>query len=147
MRTPPPADVLLSDGTVAVIRSLAPGDAAAVTALHDRTSDENLRLRFFTPNRRVARAYVEHLAAEPDTLALVVERTGNVVALGTAEPVGPGVAEVSFLVDDSMHGLGLGSLLLEHLAAVASGRGRRRFVAEVLGDNHGMIAVSISTCT
>ena len=141
MRTPAPADVLLSDGSVAIIRSLVPDDEAAVTALHERTSDDNLRLRFFTPNRRVAAAYVEHLGADPDTLALVVERAGDVVALGTAEPVGPGGAEVSFLVDDTLHGLGLGSLLLEHLAAAGRDRGLRRFVAEVLGDNHGMIAV------
>ena len=141
MRTPAPADVLLRDGSVAIIRSLVPDDEAAVTALHQRTSDDNLRLRFFTPNRRVAAAYVEHLGADPDTLALVVERAGDVVALGTAEPVGPGGAEVSFLVDDTLHGLGLGSLLLEHLAAAGRDRGLRRFVAEVLGDNHGMIAV------
>ena len=93
MRTPAPADVLLRDGSVAIIRQLVPEDEAAVTALHERTSDDNLRLRFFTPNRRVAAAYVEHLGADPDTLALVVERAGDVVALGTAEPVGPGVAD------------------------------------------------------
>ena len=87
MRAPAPADVLLSDGSVAVIRPLVPEDEAAVTALHDRTSDDNLRLRFFTPNRRVARAYVEHLGADPDTIALVVERAGNLVA--PANPTNP----------------------------------------------------------
>ena len=86
MRTPAPADVLLSDGTVAVIRILAPEDEAAVTALHERTSDDNLRLRFFTPNRRVALEYVEHLRWDSDTLALVVEHDGRLVALGTAKP-------------------------------------------------------------
>ena len=34
MRTPAPADVLLRDGSVAIIRSLVPDDEAAVTALH-----------------------------------------------------------------------------------------------------------------
>ena len=124
MRTPAPADVLLRDGSVAIIRSLEAEDEPAVTALHERTSDDNLRLRFFTPNRRVAVAYVEHLAAEADALALVVERAGDVVALATAEPVGPDVAEVAFLVADTEHGHGLGSLLLEHLAAAGRDRGR-----------------------
>ena len=46
--------------------------------------------------------------------------------------VSPDAAEVAFLVADSEHGRGLGSLLLEHLAAAGRDRGISRFVAEVL---------------
>ena len=138
---PTPADVLLADGSVAVLRPLLADDEAAVAELHERTSDDNLRLRFFTANRRVAQAYVSHLGDDARTLALVVERDGRLVALGTAEPVEPDAAEVSFLVDDALHGLGVGSLLLEHLAAAGRERGLRRFVAEVLSENHRMLDV------
>ena len=55
------ADVLLTDGSLAVIRTLAPGDAAALHDLHDRVSDESVRLRFFSLARRAAHAYVEHV--------------------------------------------------------------------------------------
>ncbi len=65
----------------------------------------------------------------------------RVVALGTAEPVSADAAEVAFLVDEDLHGHGLGSLLLEHLAAACRDRGIRRFVAEVLADNHAMLGV------
>ena len=138
---PAPADVLLADGSVATIRRATPDDVTALDALHAGISDDNLRLRFFTVTRVAARAYVEHLASATDTLAMVVERAGVVVAVGTAEPAGPDVAEVAFLVEDSQHGLGLGSLLLEHLAAAGRERGVRRFVAEVLADNRAMLGV------
>jgi acyl-CoA synthetase (NDP forming)/GNAT superfamily N-acetyltransferase len=138
---PAPADVLLADGSVATIRPVTPDDVAALDALHAGISDENLRLRFFTVSRAAAHAYVEHLGRATDTLGLVVERAGALVAVGTAEPIGPDVAEVAFLVDDSQHGLGLGSLLLEHLAAAGRERGIRRFVAEMLAENYGMLQV------
>ena len=46
----------------------------------------------------------------------------------------PRDAEVAFVVRDDHQGRGLGSVLLEHLAAAARERGVRRFVAEVLPD-------------
>ena len=50
-------------------------------------------------------------------------------------------AEVAFNIADAHQGRGLGSVLLEHLAAAARERGVRRFVAEVLPQNGRMIAV------
>jgi acyl-CoA synthetase (NDP forming)/L-amino acid N-acyltransferase YncA len=138
---PAPADVLLRDGSTAVIRPAAPGDAAALGALHEGVCDDNLRLRFFSASRRAARQYVEHLARESDGLVLVAEHAGRLVAVASAEPAGPEVAEVAFLVDDELHGVGLGSLLLEHLAAAGRTRGLRRFVAEVLAENRAMLGV------
>jgi acyl-CoA synthetase (NDP forming)/GNAT superfamily N-acetyltransferase len=135
------ADVLLIDGTVAAIRPLLPGDKDALLALHERASDESLHMRFFSSGRRAAYDYVEHLQQETDTLALVAVTHEGLVALATAEPVGPDAAEVAFLVDEEHHGLGLGSLLLEHLAAAGRDRGYSRFEAEVLPENHAMIGV------
>ena len=135
------ADVLLTDGSLAVIRTLAPGDAAALHDLHDRVSDESVRLRFFSLARRAAHAYVEHVLTSPDTLALVAEVRGRLVALATAEPLDPRSSEVAFLVDDECRGQGLGTLLLEHLAALACDRGVRRFEADVLPENFRMLEV------
>lgn len=139
--TPAPADVLLRDGSVAQIRLVVPEDVPALERLHELVNDYNLRLRFFSPSRAAARQYVAHVGSATETLALVVERDGQVVALGTAEPIEPEAAEVAFLVADDLHGLGVGSLLLEHLAAAGRDRGMRRFVAEVLSENSGMLAV------
>ena len=56
------ADVLLADGSIAVVRPLRPDDGPALHELHDSVSDEAIRLRFFTrgparrPHLRRARA-------------------------------------------------------------------------------------------
>ncbi len=133
------ADVLFADGSVGVVRGLVPADTGAVEALHARASEASLRLRFFSPSRRAAQLYVEHVMASPDTLSLVAEHRGVLVALATAEPIDETTSEISFMVDDTVHGHGLGTLLLEHLAAAARDRGVATFVAEVLPDNHGML--------
>ena len=57
----PVHDVLLADGTIAVIRSLTPEDRDQVLALHEGVSEDTLRLRFFTPSPAAGRAYVAHL--------------------------------------------------------------------------------------
>ena len=46
-----PADVLLADGSIAVVRPLRAADGPALHELHDRVSDEAIRLRFFTAAR------------------------------------------------------------------------------------------------
>lgn len=137
-----PADVLLADGSIATICPLGPQHLDGVRALHERVSPDNLRLRFMSAGgRATASKYVEHLRQADDVLALVVLRDGVVVALGTAEPISDRSAEIALLVDDGMHGLGIGTLLLEHLAAAARRRGVTEFSAEVLVDNHAMLKV------
>ena len=141
--TAPPADVLLSDGRIAVIRSLRADDRDAVLALHESVSENTLRLRFFSANRGAARAYVTRLfdAEHEDATALIAFDRGRLVGLATAEVFASDTAEVAFLVADADRGRGLGSLLLEHLAALGRRHGVRRFEADVLAENSGMLGV------
>ncbi len=138
-----PADVLLADGTIAVIRSAHEEDRDAVLELHESVSEDTLRLRFFSPSREAGRHYVGHLFAPDNTAsaALVALVRGRVAGLATAELLSPDRAEVAFLIADQDRGRGLGSLLLEHLAALGRRHGVSRFEAEVLGDNYGMLRV------
>src|SRR5690349_9494816 len=106
---PAPADVLLSDGSLAVVRSARPDDAAALHALHEGISDDALWLRFFSTSRRAAHLYVDKVVATEDTIALVAEVDGHVAAVATAEPVGGERFEVSFLVADELRGKGVGT--------------------------------------
>ena len=86
-----PADVLLADGSIAVVRPLRAADGPALHRLHDRVSDDAIRLRFFTAARHAAHVYVDHVLADGQTLALVAEQRGRVIGLATAEPVDPKV--------------------------------------------------------
>ncbi len=135
-------DVLLADGRIATIRPITPEDHDAVLALHEAVGDDNLRLRFFSANRVAARGYAERLAAADRAApALAAYVDGRLIAVAGAEDARPGTAEVSFLVADEAHGLGLGTLLLEHLAAAGRDHGIRRFTADVLSENTGMLRV------
>ncbi|TQK71314.1 bifunctional GNAT family N-acetyltransferase/acetate--CoA ligase family protein [Nocardioides sp. SLBN-35] len=135
------AEVLLSDGGLAQIRPLERRDGPGLHALHESASSDALRLRFFSGGPRAARMYVDRVLGSSDTMALVALVGERVVALATAEPVDALTYEVAFLVADDLAGHGLGTLLLEHLAARARDRGIRRFVALVLSENHRMLDV------
>jgi ribosomal protein S18 acetylase RimI-like enzyme/predicted CoA-binding protein len=140
----PSVDVLLVDGTVATIRPLLPTDRLAVIGLHEAASDDSLRSRFFTVSRIACRTYAEHLCATTDgprPFSLAAFVSDELVGVASAEPVAAGLAEIAVLVADHAHGLGLGTLLVEHLAAAGRERGVRSFVAEVLSDNQAMLRV------
>ncbi|GAA1542282.1 bifunctional GNAT family N-acetyltransferase/acetate--CoA ligase family protein [Nocardioides humi] len=139
----PGVDVLLADGSIGRVRDFAADDADAVRAMHEHASAESLRHRFLHAGDHAAAAYVDHLCeAGPDeVIALVMEHDRRPVALATAEHVAPAVAEVSFFVAEEMKGRGVGTLLLEHLAARARRAGLREFTALVAVDNLAMIRV------
>ncbi len=136
-------DVLLGDGSVATIRTVRSNDLQAIQGLHSCASDDSLYRRFFNLNRDMAAHYVAQLCADATRLrrALLVESQGRVVALATADLIGPTTAEVSFLVDGATMGRGVGTLLLEHLAAIHRHDGIEQLVAEVLSSNRPMLAV------
>ena len=143
--TAAPADVLLADGSVAVVRTLQRGDRDALLALHDTVGLDSLRLRFFSASRAAGHSYVDHLIQhlhEGTVLGLALWQDGELVGLATAERLDD-EAEVSFLVADRLHGRGGGTLLLEHLAALGRSAGVRRFTAEVLADNSPMLRVFV----
>src|SRR5207244_11709891 len=82
---------------------------------------------------------------EPDWAergALVGVLDDRVVALASwARLRNPAVAEVAFVVADELHGRGLGTRLLEQLAARAGAVGIESFLAEVLPQNRAMLEV------
>ncbi len=143
------ADVVLADGGVAHVRPATPADAAEIRAMHGRVSARSLYLRYFSAVKEVSDAQVAVFTdVDHDTaIGLVVVLGGEIIAAGTAHrntATGDSEsAEVAFLVEDSQQGRGLGSILLEHLAAAAQERGIRRFTAEVLGENTQMVRVFI----
>lgn len=141
------ADVVLYDGTTTRLRPIRPDDGEALQAFHTGQSELSVYLRFFAPLARLPEAdlvrltHVDHV----DRVAFVaVTGTGaaeRIVGVGRYDRVDAETAEVAFTVADALHGKGLGSMLLEHLAAAARERGVRRFVADVLPQNSRMIAV------
>ena len=74
--------------------------------------------------------------------ALADEGGERIVAIGNYVRLrDPALAESAFAVADSEQGRGIGTRLLERLAARAAGVGIERFVAEVLPENRSMLGV------
>lgn len=134
---------LLADGRVALVRRLTPADTEAVRLLHQELPERDTYLRFFTIRPPRLGAFAEHLTAEDArhaTLGAYVD--GVLTGVATYEVVAdPEEAEVALAVDHRQQAHGVGTLLLEHLGSLARARGVRRFVADVLAENAGMLRV------
>jgi acetyl coenzyme A synthetase (ADP forming)-like protein len=141
-------DVVLKNGSTLHLRPVRPEDAPRLLEFIRGLSAESLYLRFLSvPNLDLARA--EYLAQVDysNQFALVGETRHGIVALGHffRDPKRPDRAEAAFAVADALHGLGIGTSLLDRLARVALEMGIRTFEAEVLPYNRKMIDVFVSS--
>lgn len=136
------ADVVLRDGRTARIRPITPADAEGLRSFHAQLSPETIYFRFFAPHPALSDAEVARFTHvdSRDRVALVVVVRGDIVGVGRFDRIGTDSAEVAFVIRDDYQGRGVGSLLLEHLAAAGRERGIHRFVAEVLPQNTRMLA-------
>ena len=137
------ADVVLRDGTVAHVRPIRPSDTDGIHRFHSGQSDESIYLRFFAPLRRLSDADVHRFTHVDyvDRVALVVTLREDIVGIGRYDRIDARSAEVAFNISDHYQGKGIGSVLLEHLAAIARDVGITRFTAEVLLQNRKMLSV------
>lgn len=137
------ADVVLSDGATAHVRPITAGDAERLVEFYARVSDESKYMRFFAPYPQLSQRDITRFTRvdHHDRVALILLVGDDMIAVGRYERIDATDAEVSFLVEDSQQGRGVGSVLLEHLAAAARERGIGRFVADILPTNRKMIQV------
>jgi acetate---CoA ligase (ADP-forming) len=148
VRAPALDDVVLADGSTLRLRPPGTADAPGLVEFFERLSADSRYLRFHGA-RRVEPALVAPFL-EPDWLergALIgtlVDDTGveRIVALASYVRLrGPARAEVAFAVEDDLQRRGIGTRLLERLAARAGAAGIERFVAMVLAENRPMLRV------
>lgn len=137
-------DALLRDGTAVHVRPIRPDDEDDLVAFHSRLSPQTIYRRFFSP-RPVLPPKDVHRFTNVDyrhRMALIAVINGEMagVARYDGKP-GTDEAEVAFVIEDRHQGRGLGSLLLEHLAAAARERGIKTFFAETMADNRAMLGV------
>jgi acetyl coenzyme A synthetase (ADP forming)-like protein len=140
-------DVILRDGGTLRLRPPSAADGGALLGFYRALSSQSLYRRFhgvpalspqlvesiLEPDWEERGALVASLAdAEGERIVAV----GNYVRLRDRA-----VAESAFAVADREQGRGIGTRLLERLAARAATVGIERFVAEVLPQNASMLAV------
>lgn len=136
-------DAVRADGGIVHLRPVRPEDAPLLRDLHLGLGDRSFYLRFFGVARSVVDEYVTRLTrpAGPDHRALTAWIDGRLVGVAGFERVGAHTADVAIAVADEHHHQGIGTLLLEHLAAGARREGVTRFVADVLSDNATILAL------
>jgi GNAT superfamily N-acetyltransferase len=138
------ADVVLRDGGTAHLRPIHPADSDAVQAFHVGQSQQSIYMRFFAFKSRLSSKELKRFTEVDyrDRVALVITIGGEIMGIGRYDRLDdPAEAEVAFNIADSQQGRGIGSILLEHLAAAARENGIRRFSAEVLPENRKMLMV------
>ncbi|HEX3787912.1 MAG TPA: GNAT family N-acetyltransferase [Pseudonocardiaceae bacterium] len=138
------ADVVLSDGGTVHLRPITPDDAPKIVALHGRMSDRTRYFRYFGAYPRISDRDLRRFSVvdHHGRVAFGAFLGDDLIAVGRYEQLNDGdSAEVAFVVEDAHQGRGLGSILLEHLAAAARERGLARFEAEVLAENGQMVRV------
>jgi acyl-CoA synthetase (NDP forming) len=74
-------------------------------------------------------------------MALVATIRDDIIGIGRYDRVSEHSAEVAFNISDHYQGKGIGSVLLEHLAAIAQSHDITAFEAEVLPHNRKMLRV------
>jgi acyl-CoA synthetase (NDP forming)/GNAT superfamily N-acetyltransferase len=135
------ADVVLRDGRTCHIRPVRSDDGPALTAFSEALSEETLYTRFFTASRELAAQDMQRLLEvdNKNRLSLLAMSNGEVIGVAVYDAVGRAEGEIAFTIADQHQGRGLGSVLLEHLAAIARENGIHRFKAEVLSGNRRML--------
>ncbi len=138
------ADVVLRDGGTAHLRPIHPADADAVQAFHTGQSQNSIYMRFFAFKPKLSSKELKRFTEVDykDRVAFVITIGGEIIGIGRYDRLDdPAEAEVAFNIADAHQGRGIGSILLEHLAAAAHENGIRRFSAEVLPENRKMLMV------
>lgn len=138
------ADVVLRDGGTAHLRPIHPADADAVQAFHGGQSQKSIYMRFFAFKSKLSAKELKRFTEVDykDRVALVITIGGEIMGIGRYDRLDdPEEAEVAFNIADAHQGRGIGSILLEHLAAAARENGIRKFSAEVLPENRKMLMV------
>jgi GNAT superfamily N-acetyltransferase len=137
-----PELIRLRDGSLMDIRPVLADDETELWRFLSDLCPEALRLRFFSGAVDIRKA--ARWAADPatDGFGLVArDEAGAIVGHASYARLEDDRAEVAVEVADHLHGRGLGTVLIERLAAVAESRGITHFEAEVLAENRAMLEV------
>jgi GNAT superfamily N-acetyltransferase len=134
--------VELRDGSSVTVRAVGAGDEAALLQFLTELCTDSRRLRYFSGCVDVVGAAHWAAGTPTDRFGLLAhDEMGVLVAHAAFVLLDQTRAEVAVEVADHLHACGLGTELLERLAAAAEERGVTQFVAEVLPENRLMLDV------
>jgi acetyl coenzyme A synthetase (ADP forming)-like protein len=137
-------DLALRDGSTVRVRPVQPTDRASIACFLEGLSTESRYLRFFSASVNLeaeSRRFVDVDYRGRYAIVATHGPEARVVGHGMYARTAPERAEVAFTVADAMQGLGMGTLMVGHLAEHAADSGIHTFEAQVMPSNHLMIEV------
>lgn len=136
----------LASGRNIEFRPLLPSDELESRHFFYSLQDDSIYYRFFNKRKVFSRDMLQKQWAQVDysrnmTLIGVIQtgRRKQIVAIGSYAEVDGTSAEVAFLVREELHGMGIGSYLLNVLMDIAKENYYKQFVATVLAENEKML--------
>ena len=127
------------------VRPITAADAPRLMEFHERLSARTTRYRFFSPMKHLSDEFATRLTNvdfEKRFAFVVSDPADDVIhGVGRFEAESRRSGEVAFVVEDSMQGIGLGSLLLERIVGHARKLGYERLTAIVLAENDQMLNI------
>jgi len=138
------ADVALRDGSVVHIRPVRAEDEARLLAFLQALPDEDRLMRLFGLGNNLARTAHKEASVDYATsmgLVAAMGTSGEIVGHAMYVATGDDTAEVAFAIARAYQGIGMGTLMLGHLAQAASVHGIGTLKAVVLAENRRMIDV------
>jgi GNAT superfamily N-acetyltransferase len=138
-----PTSVCLRNGVLVQVRSVHPDDRSAVLAFLTELSEPSRQMRFFTAaaNLTTAASWAVGADGRNHLGLLALDDAGQIVAHAACCRVYGRRAEVAVEVSERARHQGLATMLIAELARRAEALGIHAFIAEVLPENHEMLAV------
>ena len=141
----------LKDQRSVTIRAVRPGDKGLIIEAFRGLSAESIYFRLFAAKKEFTDADVKEIT-EVDflnvvALVAVLEQNGKDRIVGEGRYIRSGEdgtmrrAEVALIVVDAFHRLGIATLLLKHLIAIAREAGITHLEAEILRSNQTMLNI------
>ena len=138
----------LANGKNVDFRPLLPSDEFESRNFYYSLQEDSIYYRFFNKRKVFSRDMLQKQWAEVDyrrnmTIIGLMQlgKRKQIVAIGSYAEADEDSAEVAFLVKEQLHGMGIGSFLLEILETIAKQNNYKKFVATVLAENRKMINV------
>ncbi|MFT5302694.1 MAG: GNAT superfamily N-acetyltransferase [Mariniblastus sp.] len=142
-------EATLHDGSPVLVRAIRPTDKSALQTALNNLSVDSKYFRFFYPKQEFSKRELEFFT-ELDferhvAIGVELQEDGESLPIGIAryivDEIFPTRAEVAFTVADEFQGLGVGSMLLDHLVILAVENGINEFFATTFQVNQKMLRV------
>jgi ribosomal protein S18 acetylase RimI-like enzyme len=137
------AVVELGGGPMVAVRSVAPGDAPALTTYLEGLSDRSRYFRFLQATPRISRRLIDLFTAVDPVRRLVVvaESDGEIVGEAMLATSLDGSTDIACSVAESVRRRGLARGMLTLLLDAARERGVRSVRADILGENRASVSL------